>query len=54
LNCSPDPFVTNRYSGQARECAFMEMDSRGDADKAITELTGTQLHGRTLDVNEAT
>jgi RNA recognition motif-containing protein len=45
--------VTDRYSGQPRGCAFVEMASAGDADKAITELNGTQLHGRTLDVNEA-
>jgi transposase len=45
--------VTDRYSGQPRGSAFVEMASAGDADKAITELNGTQLHGRTLDVNEA-
>jgi RNA recognition motif-containing protein len=31
----------------------VEMISAGDADKAITELNGTQLHDRRLDVNEA-
>ena len=45
--------VTDRYSGQPRGIAFVEMASAGDADKAITELNGTQLHGRKLDVNEA-
>jgi cold-inducible RNA-binding protein len=45
--------VTDRYSSQARGVAFVEMASAGDADKAITELNGTQLHGRKLDVNEA-
>ena len=45
--------VTDRYSGQPRGFAFVEMASAGDADKAITELNGTQLHGRKLDVNEA-
>ena len=45
--------VTDRYSGQPRGFAFVEMTSAGDADKAITELNGAQLHGRTLDVNEA-
>jgi RNA recognition motif-containing protein len=29
------------------------MASAGNADKAITELNGTQLCGRTLNVNEA-
>jgi cold-inducible RNA-binding protein len=45
--------VTDRYSGQPRGLAFVEMASAGDADKAITELSGTHLHGRPLDVNEA-
>ena len=45
--------VTDRYSGQPRGSAFVEMASARDADKAITELNGTQLHGRKLDVNEA-
>ena len=45
--------VTDRYSGQPRGSAFVEMASAGDADKAITELNGTQLNGRKLDVNEA-
>ncbi len=45
--------VTDRYSGQPRGFAFVEMSSAEDADKAITELNGTQLHGRKLDVNEA-
>jgi len=45
--------VTDRYSGQPHGFAFVEMASASDADKAITELNGTQLHGRKLDVNEA-
>ncbi len=45
--------VTDRYSGQPRGFAFVEMASAGDTDKAITELNGTHLHGRPLDVNEA-
>jgi RNA recognition motif-containing protein len=44
LNRSHDPFVTDRYLGHARGVAFVEMASAGDADKAITELNGTQLH----------
>jgi cold-inducible RNA-binding protein len=45
--------VTDRYSGQPRGSAFVEMANAGDADKAIAELKDTQLHGRKLDVNEA-
>jgi hypothetical protein len=29
LNCSPDPFVTDRYSGHACGVAFAEMGQRG-------------------------
>ena len=45
--------VTDRYSGQPRGSAFVEMADAGDADKAIAEPNDTQLHGRKLDVNEA-
>ena len=45
--------VTDRYSGRPRGSAFVEMASARDADKAITELNGTQFHSRKLDVNEA-
>ena len=45
--------VTDRYSGQPRGSAFVEMADAGDADKAIAELNDTQLRGRKLDVNEA-
>jgi cold-inducible RNA-binding protein len=50
---SQRPNVTDRYSGQPRGSAFVEMASARDADKAITELNGTQFHSRKLDVNEA-
>ena len=45
--------VTDHYSGQPRGFAFVEMASAEDADKAITELNGAQLHDRKLNVNEA-
>jgi cold-inducible RNA-binding protein len=45
--------VTDRYSGQPREFAFVEMANAEDADKAIAELNGTQLHDRKLEVSEA-
>ena len=41
------------HSGQPRGSAFVEMASAGDAHNAITELNGTHLHSRPLDVNEA-
>jgi cold-inducible RNA-binding protein len=40
-------------TGRARGFAFVEMNSDGDAQKAIAELNGYQLGGRSLTVNEA-
>ena len=40
-------------TGRARGFAFVEMGSDDEARKAITELTGFELGGRGLTVNEA-
>jgi cold-inducible RNA-binding protein len=45
--------VTDRTTGQPRGFAFIEMASRSEAETAISALNGTDLHGRTLNVNEA-
>ena len=45
--------VTDRTTGQPRGFAFVEMASRSEAETAISSLNGTDLHGRTLNVNEA-
>jgi cold-inducible RNA-binding protein len=45
--------VTDRMTGQPRGFAFVEMSSREDAEKAISYLNGSDLQGRTLNVNEA-
>jgi RNA recognition motif-containing protein len=45
--------VTDPYSGQSRGFAFVAMREASDAQKAISELKGTDLHGRTLNVSEA-
>ena len=45
--------VTDRDSGQPRGFAFVEMTEANDAQRAISELNGTELHGRALNVNEA-
>jgi RNA recognition motif-containing protein len=42
----------DRQTGRPRGFAFVEMDSQA-ADSAISELNGTVLGGRTLNINEA-
>jgi cold-inducible RNA-binding protein len=45
--------ITDRDSGQARGFGFVEMSNGEEADRAIAELNGRDLDGRTLNVNEA-
>lgn len=45
--------IRDNATGRARGFAFVEMVSDADAQKAVTELNGTQLGGRTLAINEA-
>ena len=44
--------VTDKYSGQSKGFAFVEMASAQDAEKALAE-NGTEFMGRTLTVSEA-
>lgn len=44
--------ITDRDTGRSKGFAFVEMNNE-DADKAITQLNGTEVSGRTLTVNEA-
>ena len=45
--------MTDRDTGRSRGFGFVEMASAEDGEKAIAALNGTQLGGRTLNVNEA-
>src|SRR5260370_1014409 len=45
--------VTERDTGRSRGFAFVEMTDSAEAEKAIAALNGTQLGGRTLNINEA-
>jgi cold-inducible RNA-binding protein len=45
--------VTDRDTGRSRGFAFVEMPDASEADRAIAALNGTDLGGRTLNVNEA-
>ena len=45
--------IIDRFSGQGKGFAFVEMATEEDAQKAIKELNGYSLDGRTIVVNEA-
>jgi cold-inducible RNA-binding protein len=45
--------MTDRDTGRSRGFGFVEMASNEDGEKAITALNGTQIGGRTINVNEA-
>lgn len=45
--------ITDRDTGQPRGFAFVEMPDAQAAQTAIAHLNGAQLHGRTMNVNEA-
>jgi cold-inducible RNA-binding protein len=45
--------IKDRYSGESRGFAFVEMATKAEAQAAINELNGTSLGDRTLSVNEA-
>jgi len=45
--------ITDKYSGEPRGFAFVEMSSKDEAIAAISGLNGQDMNGRTLNVNEA-
>jgi cold-inducible RNA-binding protein len=45
--------MTDRDTGRSRGFGFVEMASNEDGEKAIAGLNGSQVGGRTLNVNEA-
>jgi len=45
--------IKDRYSGESRGFAFVEMATKTEAQAAITGLNGTSLGERTLSVSEA-
>ena len=45
--------VTDKETGRSKGFAFVEMSDTGEADKACLALSGTELGGRALRVNEA-
>jgi RNA recognition motif-containing protein len=45
--------MTDRDTGRSRGFGFVEMTNNEDGDKAIAGLNGSQVGGRTINVNEA-
>jgi cold-inducible RNA-binding protein len=45
--------ITDRQTGQPRGFGFVEMDTKAEAQKAISMLNGKEVEGRVLAVNEA-
>ena len=45
--------IADKFSGASRGFGFVEMPTKAEAQAAITGLNGTELKGRTLNVNEA-
>jgi cold-inducible RNA-binding protein len=51
--CESAAVITDRATGRSRGFGFVEMSSSSEAQKAITDLNGKDLQGRTLNVSEA-
>ena len=45
--------ITDKFTGQPRGFAFVEMPEKEEAQKAIDSLNGKDVNGRALTVNEA-
>ncbi|MEW6262687.1 MAG: RNA-binding protein [Thermodesulfobacteriota bacterium] len=45
--------ITDRYSGQPRGFAFVEMSNRAEGEKAMAALNGQEVDQRRISVNEA-
>jgi RNA recognition motif-containing protein len=45
--------IKDKFSGQSRGFAFVEMAGKSEAEAAMQNLNGKDLNGRTLTVNEA-
>ena len=45
--------ISDKFSGQSKGFAFVEMADNGAADNAIKDLNGKSVQGRALKVNQA-
>ena len=52
-SCTSAAVITDRATGRSRGFGFVEMSSPDEAQKAVAELDGHDLHGRPIKVSEA-
>jgi RNA recognition motif-containing protein len=52
-SCTSVAVITDRATGRSRGFGFVEMSSPDEAQKAIADLDGHDLHGRAIKVSEA-
>ena len=45
--------ITDKFTGRSKGFGFVEMESDEEAEKAITELNGATVDGRTIVVNKS-
>jgi len=45
--------IKDKFSGESRGFAFVEMPAKAEGETAIAEMNGKELKGRTITVNEA-
>ena len=45
--------IKDKFTGESRGFGFVQMASKEEAQKAIEQMNGTDLMGRTINVNEA-
>ena len=45
--------IMDKFTGKSKGFGFIEMPSKDEAQKAITELNGKDMKGRAMTVNEA-
>lgn len=44
--------ITDKFSGQSKGFAFLEMPNNSEADKAIKALNGTTVQGRLIKITQ--
>ena len=45
--------ITDKFTGRSKGFGFVEMENDEEAEKAITELNGASVDGRTIVVNKS-